>query len=170
MRSACCVRVGRPEEGLPRKWRDALAGLKPGQATSVGQGGTGYQAFLLLERTQPRVEGLVQVYPLVEKRLAEAKLCREAELCYQAMALVTDYDCWHQSEGPVTVEMIIGHLNANIALAKKILVRLPPALEKNPAACACGEALKNAIMTSPAAIPAETRRRLAPIIGKYIPA
>ncbi len=102
--------------------------------------------------------------------LAEAKLCREAELCYQAIALVTDYDCWHHSEEPVTVDMIIGHLNANIALAKKILIRLPPALGKKPTLCQCGESLKNAIMTHPSSIPAETRQRLSPIIGKYLPA
>uniref|UniRef100_A0A7C3W8P4 PpiC domain-containing protein n=1 Tax=Fundidesulfovibrio putealis TaxID=270496 RepID=A0A7C3W8P4_9BACT len=66
-----------PEEGLPRAWRAALGALKPGQPGPVGQGGVGYQAFILLERTEPKVEGLVQVYPLVEKRLAEAKLARE---------------------------------------------------------------------------------------------
>ncbi len=100
--------------------------------------------------------------------LAEAKLCREAELCYQALALVTDYDCWHATEEAVSVEMIIGHLNANVALARKILARLCPALEKHPKACLCKESLKYAIMTAPDAISAETRQRLAPIIGKYV--
>ena len=97
-------------------------------------------------------------------------MCREAELCYQAIALVTDYDCWHHSEEPVTVDMIIGHLNANIALAKKILIRLPPALGKKPTLCQCGESLKNAIMTHPSSSPADSRQRLSPIIGKYLPA
>lgn len=64
-------------ESLPRKWRDTLAVLKPGQSGSVGAGGAGFQALLLLERSEPRVEGVAQVYPLVEKRLAEAKLAAE---------------------------------------------------------------------------------------------
>jgi 5'-methylthioadenosine phosphorylase len=100
--------------------------------------------------------------------LAEAKLCREAELCYQAISLVTDYDCWHESEESVSVEMIIGHLNANVALARKILARLCPALAKTPTTCGCRESLKYAIMTHPDVIPAEAKKRLAPIIGKYI--
>jgi 5'-methylthioadenosine phosphorylase len=100
--------------------------------------------------------------------LAEAKLCREAELCYQPISMVTDYDCWHATEEAVSVEMIIGHLNANVALAKKILSRLCPALDKNKKACLCKESLKYAIMTHPDAIPAEAKQRLAPIIGKYV--
>ncbi len=100
--------------------------------------------------------------------LAEAKLCREAELCYQAISLVTDYDCWHTSEEAVSVEMIIGHLNANVTLARKILARLCPALEKQPRTCGCRESLKYAIMTHPDAIPADAKQRLAPLIGKYI--
>ncbi len=100
--------------------------------------------------------------------LAEAKLCREAELCYQAISLVTDYDCWHESEEAVSVEMIIGHLNANVALARKILSQLGPALETQPKACECRTALKYAVMTHPDFITPETKQRLAPIIGKYI--
>jgi len=68
-----------PEEALPKPWRDMLAGLKPGQASRVGTGGLGFQAFILLERTPARTEGLVQVYQIVEKRLIEAKLKREYE-------------------------------------------------------------------------------------------
>jgi 5'-methylthioadenosine phosphorylase len=100
--------------------------------------------------------------------LAEAKLCREAELCYQAISLVTDYDCWHATEEAVSVEMIIGHLNANVALARKVLARLCPAMEKRRKACACRESLKFAIMTAPDAISDDVKRRLAPIIGKYV--
>ena len=100
--------------------------------------------------------------------LAEAKLCREAELCYQAISMVTDYDCWHATEESVSVEMIIGHLNANVALARKIVSRLCPAIEKSRKACVCKESLKFAIMTAPDAISAEAKERLAPIIGKYV--
>ena len=99
--------------------------------------------------------------------LGEAKLCREAEICYAPLALVTDYDCWHAREASVTVEMIIGHLAANTALARDILLRLIPAL---PAAraCACGTALQHAIITDRAAIPPATRAALQPLIGRYL--
>lgn len=99
--------------------------------------------------------------------LAEAKLCREAELCYQPVAMVTDYDCWHVAEEGVSVDMIIGHLLANVALAKKIIRRLAARLSEKRN-CACGSALKQAIMTAPAAIPAEARERLELLIGKYL--
>ena len=66
-----------PEETLPKAWREALQGLKPGQPGTAVQDGTGFHAFILLERSEPRTEGLVQAYPLVEKRLAEGKLSRE---------------------------------------------------------------------------------------------
>ena len=69
-----------PEETLPRKWREALKVLNPGQAGQVTQGGIGYQAFILLDRSEAKVEGLMQVYPLVEKRLAQAKLAQEFSL------------------------------------------------------------------------------------------
>ena len=66
-----------PEDVLPRAWRDALKGLKPGQVGPIARGGIGYQAFILLEKSEARVEGPVQVYPLVEKRLLEARLAQE---------------------------------------------------------------------------------------------
>ncbi len=100
--------------------------------------------------------------------LAEAKLCREAELCYQAMSMVTDYDCWHESDGPVTVEMVIGHLMANSALAKRIVVEAVTAVPEGRE-CACGESLKYALLTPAEVVPEETRRALAPIVGKYLP-
>lgn len=99
--------------------------------------------------------------------LPEAKLCREAEICYQAVAMVTDYDCWHESESPVTVEMIVGHLMANTALAKGFLKLLIPALPETRG-CACGAALQSALLTQPGVIPARTKRALAPLIGKYV--
>jgi 5'-methylthioadenosine phosphorylase len=99
--------------------------------------------------------------------LAEAKLCRESEICYQAMAMVTDYDCWHDTEEPVTVEMIVSHLMANTHLAKEILreviTSLPPKRE-----CGCGQAMAGAIFTSAAAMPADRKRALAPLLRKYV--
>lgn len=99
--------------------------------------------------------------------LPEAKLCREAELCYQSMAMVTDYDCWHESEAPVTVEMILGHLMANTALAKEILKVLIPSIpgERD---CACGHALESALVTDREHIPAATLKKLEPIVGRRL--
>ncbi len=99
--------------------------------------------------------------------LPEAKLCREAELCYQAMAMVTDYDCWHESEEDVSVEMVLSHLLANSALAKAILVELIPAIPEGRG-CGCGHALASALMTERDAAPEATKQKLAPIIGKYM--
>jgi 5'-methylthioadenosine phosphorylase len=99
--------------------------------------------------------------------IAEARLCREAEICYQSVALVTDYDCWHATEEQVTLEAIVGHLMANGDLGKEIVrelaVRLPAERK-----CQCGTALQTAIATSPDVISAATRKRLAPLIKKYI--
>jgi len=99
--------------------------------------------------------------------LPEAKLCREAEICYQAMAMVTDYDCWHETEEPVAVEMLIGHLKANTALAKDVLLELAPRIPEKRR-CACGNVVRNAVLTAPKSIPRETRKALEPIVGRYL--
>jgi len=99
--------------------------------------------------------------------LAEAKLCREAELCYQAVAMVTDYDCWHESEGEVNVEMVIEHVKANTENAKRILQTAIPRLP-DEMACSCRHALEGALMTNRDSIPEEAKTRLKPIIGKYV--
>jgi len=98
--------------------------------------------------------------------LAEAKLFREAEICYQSICMVTDYDCWHHAESPVTVEMIIGHLRANSELGMSI-VRAVAASLPAERRCECGDALRNALLTPPDAIPVETRQRLGPILSRY---
>ena len=98
--------------------------------------------------------------------LGEAKLCREAEMCYQSMAMVTDYDCWHATAGHVTVEMVIGHLTANSALAKEVVAAVVAQLPGG-GACTCGEALKAALITQSRDIPAATMQALEPIVGKY---
>jgi len=103
--------------------------------------------------------------------LAEAKLCREAEMCYQALAMVTDYDCWHESEEPVTVEMVIANVNANTALARSALMRFMEGWMKQPPAageCRCWNALENAIITDRSRIPPDWRKRMAPITGRVL--
>jgi 5'-methylthioadenosine phosphorylase len=100
--------------------------------------------------------------------LQEAKLAREAEICYTTIALVTDYDCWHPDHDSVTVEMIIANLVQNASTAQKIIAE---AVGRMPAArgCTCGRALESAIITRPEHVPADLKRALAPIIGKYLP-
>ncbi len=98
--------------------------------------------------------------------LPEAKLAREAEMCYSSLSLVTDRDSWHEGEA-VSVEAIAGHLEANVAAAKKALAGLVTNLP-DVRGCECGSALSNAIITSPDLIPAEMRTRLGPIIDKYL--
>lgn len=99
----------------------------------------------------------------------EAKLAREAELCFATMNLATDYDVWHEEEAPVTVDMILENLRQNIGHAKEVIRRAVAALPvKRPASCGCGEALKNTLVTRPDAIPAATRQALGLILGKYL--
>ena len=98
---------------------------------------------------------------------AEAKLAREAEICYAVLAAVTDYDCWHPEHASVTVEMIIRNLQQNIENAKKILARVIKDLPAEPE-CACQEALKYAIVTDRELIPEKTKKDRRTISGKYI--
>ncbi|MBI3725258.1 S-methyl-5'-thioadenosine phosphorylase [bacterium] len=101
--------------------------------------------------------------------LPEARLAREAEICYSTLALSTDYDCWHETEEDVSVERVIAVLMKNVDNAKRIIRRAILALDvKTPRTCACSHALKNAIMTRSDAVPMVTKRALAPLIGRYI--
>ena len=99
--------------------------------------------------------------------LQEAKLAREAEICYATMAMVTDYDCWHETEEDVTVEAIIANLNKNAALAKQVIQAVVPRIA-GERACICASALKYALITNPAVIPAATRQKLDLLVGKYL--
>jgi 5'-methylthioadenosine phosphorylase len=100
--------------------------------------------------------------------LQEAKLAREAEICYATLALVTDYDCWHPDHDSVTVDLIIANLMQNAVTAQKTIA---DAVEAIPGArtCACKDALATAIITQGPLVPDQTRNDLAPIIGKYMP-
>jgi 5'-methylthioadenosine phosphorylase len=99
--------------------------------------------------------------------LQEAKLAREAEICYAAMALVTDYDCWHAEESEVTVETVVRNLKKNISLAKKIIAVVVPKIS-DERECICARALKDAMMTNAGAIPPKTRKKLDLLVGKYL--
>jgi 5'-methylthioadenosine phosphorylase len=99
--------------------------------------------------------------------LQEAKLAREAEICYATLALVTDYDSWHPDHDAVTVDMIIANLTRNAVTARNTIAEAVGRLDAAPT-CGCQDALATAIITRPEAVPEQTKRELAPIIGKYM--
>jgi 5'-methylthioadenosine phosphorylase len=99
--------------------------------------------------------------------LQEAKLSREAEICFSTIALVTDFDCWHESEETVTIEAVIQNLVKNAVQAKKIIRNLINILPRERT-CPCREALKDAIITDQKKIPNKIKEKLHPIIGKYL--
>jgi len=140
-----------------------------GAGATVHRGGTyvcmeGPQFSTIAESNSYRASGF-DIIGMTN--LQEAKLAREAEICYTTLALVTDYDCWHPAHDSVTVEMIINNLTQNAKMAQQVIAN---AVERLPIAreCECARALAAAIITRPEHVPAGTRSRLAPIVGKYL--
>ncbi len=139
------------------------------EGATVHRGGT----YLCIEgpqfstRAESRIYRAWGVDVIGMTNLQEAKLAREAEICYATLALVTDYDVWHETEEDVTVEGVIAILLENAAMAKAILRRAVRAI---PAArpCACPHALRDAIITARDRIPPATRERLKLLVGKYL--
>jgi len=148
---------------------DILATAAARVGATVHQGGT----YLCIEGPQFSSRGESFLYRqwgvdvIGMTNMPEAKLAREAELCYATMALVTDYDCWHGSEESVTVEMILATLHRNVEQARRIL-GAAVSVAAGARACACATALQYAIVTAPGKIPAATRTKLQPLIGKYL--
>jgi len=99
--------------------------------------------------------------------LQEAKLAREAEICFGTLALATDYDCWNDQAGDVEIEHVLTVLKQNVALAQRTIARASAELSE-PRSCGCISALKDAIITERARIPKKIRAELQPIIGKYL--
>jgi 5'-methylthioadenosine phosphorylase len=136
----------------------------------VHEGGT----YLCMEgpafstRAESRLYRSWKVDVIGMTNLQEAKLAREAEICYATLALVTDYDCWHEEEEDVSVESILANLRANSLLAVEILRAGVTALPEERSLCGCADALRYAIITEPGAIPQEARERLSAILGKYL--
>lgn len=147
----------------------ALETAVMGTGATVHHGG----AFIVIEGPRFSTKAESNVYrswgmSIVGMTAApEAFLAREAEMCYAVMAHVTDYDVWHVSEAPVTVEMVIQTLNKNTQAAQAAIRRLVASLpEERP--CACGSALASAIITHPSAIPPATRQKLDLLVKKYL--
>ncbi len=99
--------------------------------------------------------------------LPEAKLAREAEICYATLACVTDYDCWRDATEVVTVDMVVANLMKNVATSKDVLRRVIPRIPKERS-CACSTALRDAIITARDRIPTELKEKMRPIVGKYL--
>jgi 5'-methylthioadenosine phosphorylase len=135
----------------------------------VHKGGT----YLVMEGPQLSTKAESQLYRswgadvIGMTALPEAKLAREAEICYVALAIVTDYDCWHPSYESVTAEMILTNLRKGIDTVKRILQLLLPSIPLRRD-CACATALKYAIVTEKKYIPKEKRQELGLLIGKYL--
>jgi 5'-methylthioadenosine phosphorylase len=150
---------------------DVAADAARAAGATVHRGGT----YLCMEGPQFSTRAESEVYRkwgmdvIGMTNLQEAKLAREAEICYVSLAMVTDYDCWHETEEAVSGEGVMEVIRQNVAMAqevvRQILARLPEGAERN---CICPEALRLALITDPALIPAETLRALAPIVGKYL--
>ncbi len=152
-------------EDLCRSIRDAA------EAEGAGRhwGGT----YLCIEGPQFSSKGESLIYRqwgvdvIGMTNLPEAKLAREAEICYATLAMVTDYDCWHEAEEAVTVEAVVAILEKNVELAKRIIRRCIGSIPARRT-CPCAEALKGAVITAPKAVSQKVKRRLKPLIGKYI--
>jgi 5'-methylthioadenosine phosphorylase len=99
--------------------------------------------------------------------LQEAKLAREAEICYVTVAMVTDYDCWHPEHDAVTVDQIVGNLIKNSENACKVVAHTVAELGE-ARSCKCGSALANAILTDRSLVPEDTRKKLELLVGKYL--
>jgi len=159
--------------GFAHPFCGELSGIAADSVQSVGatvhRGGTyvnmeGPQFSTLAESKLYRAWGM-DVIGMTN--LQEAKLAREAEICYATLALVTDYDCWHPDHDAVTVELIIGNLMQN---AKTAQAAIAEAVGRVPGTrtCGCKDALATAIITRPEFVPEQTKKDLAPIIGKYM--
>lgn len=148
---------------------DSLAGAAHTVGARIHRGGT----YVCIEGPQFSTKAESRLYRtwgvdiIGMTNMPEAKLAREAELCYATMALVTDYDCWHETEESVTVDAILATLHRNVALAKDILRKVIPDMGERPP-CACNEALRTAIVTPADRISAAVKRRVGLLVGRYV--
>ncbi len=150
---------------------DLLEAAARESGATVHRGGT----YLCIEGPQFSTKGESRIHRqwgvsvIGMTNVPEAKLAREAELCYATLALVTDYDVWHEEHGAVTVEAVVANLLKNVATAKGVLLRALPRVGK-PCTAGCDSALAHAVITSPGAFPPRTRKRLGLLLDKYFPA
>jgi 5'-methylthioadenosine phosphorylase len=150
---------------------DGLEGAARETGARVHRGGT----YLCIEGPQFSTTGESVIYRqwgisvIGMTNMPEAKLAREAELCYATLALATDYDVWHPDHDAVTVEAVVQNLTRNVATARAVLARAIPKLGER-CRTGCRDALKDAVITSPAEFPSPARRRLALFLDRHFPA
>ncbi len=152
--------------------RELLAASADAAGAATHRGGT----YLCIEGPQFSTRGESEIYRswgvdvIGMTNLQEAKLAREAEICYATLAMVTDYDCWHETEEDVSVDAVLEILRANAAMGQEVIRRTVARVAAGEAerGCGCREALASALITDRGAIPAATARRLAPIVGRYV--
>jgi len=148
---------------------DTLAKAARATGASVHQGGT----YVCIEGPQFSTKAESRIYRswgvdvIGMTNMPEAKLAREAEICFSTLALATDYDCWNESAGAVEIEHVLAVLKSNVDLAQRTIRRAVAELAQ-PRSCACASALKDAIITERSLIPKKLRKELRPIIGKYL--
>ena len=148
---------------------DVVAAAAPQQSVTTHDGGT----YVVIEGPQFSTRAESELYRswgasvIGMTALPEAKLAREAEICYSTLALVTDYDCWHQTEEAVSVELVVANLSKNVAAAQQVVRTVAQAMPATRE-CVCATALRNAIITRPEQISEQTRGRLSAIVGSYL--
>lgn len=159
--------------GLADPFCDALRGALVRAARETGAQVHDRGTYLCMEGPQFSTRAESQLYRswgadvIGMTNLQEAKLAREAEICFATLALATDYDCWNQSAGDVEIEQVIKVLTENVRLAQRI-IRGAAACLPGERSCGCAHALKDAIITERAKIPKKARKELGLIIGKYL--
>jgi len=148
---------------------DLLTASIEAEGNTVHQGGT----YLCMEGPQFSTRAESELYRswgvdvIGMTNIPEAKLAREAEICYSTVALATDYDCWHDTEEDVSIEAILQIMQQNVEAARKVIIRAVDTINERQE-CACGQSLMYAIITDRKAIPDKTKKDLEPIIGKYL--
>jgi 5'-methylthioadenosine phosphorylase len=160
--------------GLAEPFCSQLAGQISDASVAVGRPAVRGGTYLCIEGPQFSTKAESRLYRswgcavIDMTAMPEARLAREAELCYATIAMVTDFDVWHESEGPVTVDMVVANHDANLATAQAILRQLA-SIDLGDRTCDCGNALQGAIVTDQAVIPPPTRRKLGIIADRYLP-
>ncbi len=140
------------------------------EAKAVHRGGT----YLCIEgpqfstRAESRLYRQFGVDVISMTAMQEARLAREAEICYATLVLVTDYDCWHQSVAAVDIGEILRVMKLNVETAQRAVSNLAQGLHQRPRDCGCADALKGAIITDPHSIPQKLKDDLRPLVGKYL--
>jgi 5'-methylthioadenosine phosphorylase len=166
--AGCVVHVSLAEPFCP-DLRSALLAAAGGAGARVHDGGV----YVCIEGPQFSTRGESRLFRswgvdvIGMTALPEARLAREAELCYATLALVTDYDVWKTDEEPVSVQLVVERLHRNAAVAQAVVRALVPHLA-GERTCACGAALEHAIITDRALIPPATRERLGLLLGRYL--